>query len=329
MNILYTLNDGFVPQVAAGICSVCENNKTEDEIVFFLFSSLISEKNKRHLKDLAEEYNRTIKIIEIGNVEQWFDFEFDTSGWNPIVLSRLLLDKFLPNKIERVLYLDGDTIVRGSLRELWNTDMGEKYVGMVAEPTVDKKRRKALGLEKHLYFNAGVILVDLKKWRENHVESKLIGYYKKHCGRLFANDQDLLNIVLKTKIYALSPQYNYSNIFDYYPYGFLRNLAFPAEYISKRTYEKARKNPLIIHFLGEERPWRNGNRHKYKSDYIMYLNMTYWKDTPMEKGWELYFKCWNIFNLFTKPFPIIRYTIINSLIPVMMKIRARKRTNNE
>lgn len=49
----------------------------------------------------------------MGDIKQYFDFEFDTTGWNSIVLARLVLDKFLPEDMEKVLYLDGDTIVRG------------------------------------------------------------------------------------------------------------------------------------------------------------------------------------------------------------------------
>ena len=98
----------------------------------------------------------------------------------------------------------------------------------------------------------------------------------------------------------------------------------PLEYISKDMFDDAVNNPVIIHYLGEERPWREGNKHKYRDDYKKYLSMTYWKDTPDEKGWKLYFFCWNIFNIVTKPFPGLRLKIINNLIPAFMKYRKRK-----
>ena len=96
------------------------------------------------------------------------------------------------------------------------------------------------------------------------------------------------------------------------------------QYFSKTDFEESVKNPIIIHYLGEERPWRQGNTHKYSDDYWKYLNMTCWKGTPSEEGWQLYFVCWRIFNVFTKPFPQLRYSIINCLIPYFMKYRARK-----
>ena len=56
MNILYTLNDKFVPQVAAGITSVCENNKDIDNIVFYLMSLNITDNNKKELKKYIKKY---------------------------------------------------------------------------------------------------------------------------------------------------------------------------------------------------------------------------------------------------------------------------------
>ena len=93
MNIVYTLNDKFVPQVAAGICSVCENNLNASNINFYLISNGISDENKALLKEFVKSYKRKISIIELGDIKKYFDFEFDTTGWNSIVLARLIVDK--------------------------------------------------------------------------------------------------------------------------------------------------------------------------------------------------------------------------------------------
>ena len=324
MNILYTLNDKFVPQVAAGICSVCENNKDMENITFYLISKEITDENKEKLKEFGKKYNREVIIKELGDIKQYFDFEFDTTGWNSIVLARLILDKFLPEDMDKVLYLDGDTIVRGKLKELWNTNLENYILGASIEPTVDKERKKNLGLEFKPYYNAGVLLVNLKKWREMKAGKIILDYYKENNGKLFANDQDAINGSLSEYIYTLLPKYNFYNIFYQYSYKFLNKLMKPVQYIKEEEFKECVKKPIIIHYLGEERPWRKGNHHKYKNDYLKYLNKTYWKNEGMESGWNLYFVCWYIFNFVTKPFPTIRYNIINSLIPKFMKIRAKK-----
>ena len=179
MNIVYTLNDKFVPQVAAGICSVCENNLNASNINFYLISNEISDENKALLEEFVKSYKRKISIIELGDIKKYFDFEFDTTGWNSIVLARLVVDKLLPKDIKRILYLDGDTIVRGSLEELWNQELGENILAASIEPTVDKIRKKNLGLEKYSYFNAGVLLIDLEKCRNINAGKIILDYYYK------------------------------------------------------------------------------------------------------------------------------------------------------
>ena len=324
MNILYTVNDKFVPQLGAGICSICENNRDEKEIHFYVCSVGITAQNKEKLEQLVKKYKRLISIIEIEDIKKYLNFEFDTSGWNPIVLIRLLIGEILPSDVTKIIYLDGDTIVRGSLHALWNLDMDDKILGMSIEPTVDKVRKEELGLRDYAYHNAGVLLVNMVKWRERNAQKRILDFYKERQGKLFANDQDAINVVLKDEIYSILPKYNFCNIFYQYPYKYLYKLMGDLQYFSKNDFEESVKNPIIIHYLGEERPWRQGNTHKYSDDYWKYLNMTCWKGTPSEEGWQLYFVCWRIFNVFTKPFPQLRYSIINCLIPYFMKYRARK-----
>jgi lipopolysaccharide biosynthesis glycosyltransferase len=324
VNIVYAVNDKFAPQIGAGICSVCENNKDFEKITFYIISHGITDKNKMELEKLAHKYGRQMNIVELKNINDYFDFEFDTTGWPPITLARLLIGKILPKEIEKILYLDGDTIVRGNLKQLWEMDLDNKTLGMSIEPTIDKNRIKVLKIDCFPYCNAGVLLVDLKKWRKTNACEKIFDFYRLHDGKLFANDQDAINGALKDEIYILSPKYNFYNIFYQYSYKFMCKIMEPLSYIDKDVYLDAVRDPAIIHYLGEERPWRSGNTHKYKNDYKKYLGKTVWKDTPDEEGWQKYFICWRIFNIVTKPFPSLRRNIINSLIPKFMKYRSKK-----
>lgn len=323
MNILYTFNDKFVPQVAAAITSVCENNKNVFEIHFYLMSLNVSQENEKKLTAYIQKYGREVSFIELGDMSEHFDFEINTSGWNPIVLARLLLDKLLPSSLDRILYLDGDTIVRGSLEELYQTEMKDHAIAASLEPTYDHERKASIGMKGMPYYNAGVLLIDLNNWRSQNLGKKIISFYKEHEGKLFSNDQDAINGTCKGQILTLSPKYNYYNIFDQYSYRFLSKLCdYP--YIDKDVFEEARKHPVIIHYLGEERPWRKGNHHRFKDDYDNYLNMTPWKGMNYEDGWNTYFMAWDTFNVLTKPFPSLRYHIINALIPAFLNYRAKK-----
>lgn len=324
MNILYTINDSYVPQLASAITSVCENNKETPHINFYVIGDHISEKNQKSLYTYTSNYGRNLTIIELERVEDYFDFEFDTSGWNKIVLARLLVDKLLPSNLERVLYLDGDTTVIGRLEELWKINMTGYLVAGVEEPTVSKERKEYLGLKNGRYINAGVLLINLTLWRELNATKKILDYYKAHGGKLFANDQDAINGSLKGQIYYLPPKYNFCNTFYYYPYTVICKMISPVPYIDQNLFEESYNNPIIIHFLGEERPWREGNFHKYRKYYTKYLHMTPWKDTQFELGWKTYFFFLKVFNLITKPFPMLRYRVIQYLIPRFIEFRAKK-----
>ena len=331
MNILYTFNDGFVPQVGAGITSVCMNNKKAEKIHFYLLYFDATEENKNELEKLVHKYKREVTIIELNSLDEYFDFDFDTNGWNPIVLSRLLLDKILPKNLGKILYLDGDTIVRGSLDELWNMDFDGKTIGMSIEPTIDKGRIEILELGDRPYYNAGVLMVDLKRWRKIHAGDKIIKYYKKFDGKLFANDQDAINGELQHEIYPLDLKYNYCNTYYFYPYSAIRKMIGNDSYYSKEYYEEMVKDPYIVHYLGEERPWREGNCHVFREDFTKYYNMTYYgkhsdrDDGVFELGWKRYYAFWNLFNKMMKPFPMLRLKIINTLIPLVLDLRKKKK----
>lgn len=328
MNIVYTLNDAFVPQVATSICSVLENSSMPKQAHFYLLSEGISSVNQKKLLEFVEKYGASISFIELEKLENYFDFSFDTNGWSSIILARLLVDKLLPTEVERIIYLDGDTIAISNLISLWETNLDEKVIGMCPEPTASKIRKDFLELLNYPYHNSGVLLVDLKKWREMNIGKKIFDYYRKYDGKLFAPDQDALNGALKEHIKTLSIAYNYFNIYDTYPYKTLEKLSSPANFIDKESYNLAKAKPVVIHYLGEERPWRHWNTHKYRNEYHFYLEKTPWDNTPMEEGWFIYFQCFKIFNFVMKPFPMLRYRIINSLIPAFMKFRKMKLQKN-
>ncbi len=272
MDIFYTVDDNFVPQLAANICSACENHAQVGDIVFHIFSKGISASNQESLRGFVRSHGQGIAFYDISGFMDKIGFKFDTAGWNEIVLARLLMAEFLPAELHRVIYLDADTLVLGDVADLWNQDLGEKTLGMVCEPTADRSRRVNLGIGDYNYHNAGVLLVDLDRWRALGYQGKILSYCQENAGNLFANDQDALNVVLKDDLKTLSPRFDYSNVFDYYSYKFLNKLM--PDFASAEDYAASKQHPVVVHFLGEERPWRQGNTHRFNGEYHRYLDMT-------------------------------------------------------
>ena len=332
MNIAYILDNNFIPPAAVSACSLCENNRAVPDIHFYVLSLGISPENLEKLEGMITSYetegtSRSLSVIPLGSMEQYFDFSFTVEGWSSIVLARLLLDRFLPETVHRVLYLDGDTLGRGSLQELFCTDMGESSLAAAIEPTCSHKRKEALDLKGLPYYNAGVLLIDMDNWRAKNTGRRIIAYYRDRGGKLFANDQDAMNGCEKGNIRRISCGYNYHNTYDIYSYRLMeKNCDYDIP--SREEMEEVKKNPTIVHFLGEERPWRAGNKNRFRKEYEACLAKTPWRDTPQEKGWEGYFFCWNLFNRIMRPFPMLRCRLINQMIPWMLKVRGKRAGGN-
>lgn len=328
MNILYELDSNFAPQVSASIVSVCENNQSLTELNFYIFGLGLSDEVRFSLAEVCKRYARSVTIIPIDGFMETFG-DFDTLGWTEVVMGRLLVARFLPDDVDQILYLDGDTIVLGSLEELDGLELDDgKVIGAVIEATVDRTRLGALGIEDQPYFNSGVLLIDLERWKAVGAERLLIDYCKRHKHDIVAPDQDAINGALKGMIQPLLPCYNWCNSYVFYPYRTLKKLMGNVAYYERDTFGKAVASPIVVHYLGEERPWRTGNTHRYRDEYRHYLSLTPYANAPEESGWESYFRVWSLFNTLMHPFPMMRYRIITALIPKMMAWRKRVRSRS-
>ena len=164
------------------------------------------------------------------------------------------------------------------------------------------------------YFNAGVLLIDLKRWRTEHLTDKVISYYAEIAEQSLFNDQDALNGLLKGRIRTLSPRWNFFTNYRYFRYDTLCRMQPAYRRIPEEVFRKAKRSPAVIHYAGDERPWRAGALNYYGKAYERYLAMTPWKDTPKEKGKELFLLLYHGMELVTPVFPFIRAAISRAYV---------------
>ena len=312
MNIVYASNDAYVPFLGISLFSLLENNKQLNKISIFILSDKISEGNKEILNRMAFQYRRKIEYIDLKEMRDFIPFHFDTFGFHPIVLSRLFLDVLLNEDIHQVLYLDCDTIVDGSLAFLEKKSLGEDYVAMVPELYMPSANKKLIGLtESEPYYNAGVILFNLDMIRKDRMRERFLQYYQERNGELLYNDQDIINYCCKGRIYRLGQEYNLSPNLVYFPRYFIKKLQ-PAYYRSSaEEYKSVLKNPIIIHFMGDERPWIRGNHNAYRKKFERYMKLSPWKEFPLIEGQRLYMICYHILNVLTRICPWFRMAFTN------------------
>lgn len=141
MEVFYASDENYVRHAAASMVSLMDHNRKADTIHIHMLSMGITDESRNALEKLCTDYGRRFTIHELGDIKSWFGFDFDTKGFSTSAMARLLIARIVPEDIDRILYLDCDTVVTGSLEQLWATDLSDCYLGMVVEPTISKKRR--------------------------------------------------------------------------------------------------------------------------------------------------------------------------------------------
>ena len=191
---------------------------------------------------------------------------------------RLLLPAALPHAVEKVLYLDSDLIVVDSLRDLWESSLGESSIAAVEEHNQDFDRRR-LGLaEGSLVFNSGVMLIDLKCWRRENILASGLEFARTHPERIKHWDQDVLNALLETRWHRLDWRWNAL------PHLWMQSMyADPATPLGQQA-EAVRARPAVIHFAGSgiAKPWHHRCSHPWRLRYRDLLQQTPWAGLPLE-----------------------------------------------
>lgn len=140
--------------------------------------------------------------------------------------------------------------------------------------------------DQECYFNAGVMLIDVKKWKENQCTQHLIKHIKKERAKYCNPDQDLLNIVLRNHISYVGPEYNFQPIHRMLNSRDYRKIYSVKTYYGEQTIEAAKRNPVILHtyrFLGEF-PWHRDNLHPDTEIFDYYLKKSTQREYVKKKA---------------------------------------------
>jgi lipopolysaccharide biosynthesis glycosyltransferase len=259
MYIVTASNDNYAKHLGVMLNSLLENldNKTDTNI--FIIETNISSENKMKLQRVVGRFNLQVKFITID--EKFLSsFESKIRHISKETYCRIIIPDLLSSDINKALYLDCDLIVKEDLSKLWNTDIDDYFLAAVEELGIKKNKKETLSIPaESSYFNAGILLINLQKWRENNVSTQVIQYIKDNPTIIKLMDQDALNSVLYDKWLKLDPKWNYTTD------------------IRNRIHID---NPAIIHFTGKKKPWISkpwNSEHPFKQEYLKYLNSSLWE----------------------------------------------------
>jgi lipopolysaccharide biosynthesis glycosyltransferase len=205
------------------------------------------------LKSFAMGYGSEVSLYQV-SAEEVRGLRVD--GWVSLaVYYRLLGPHILPGSITKILYLDSDIIVRRSLTELWNIDLGRYALAAVED--VGRPRR----------FNSGVMLINLNFWRQNNVPERAITFGRDHPEKNEDWDQSALNAILVDQWFELPPIWN-------------------GQVALGLGYEPP-ADSAIIHYAGPVKPWHYSSwkvPHPFIYEYHRYRRKTPWRRYGLQEG---------------------------------------------
>ncbi len=248
IEICMIADSNYVIPTLTAIKSLTLNVPKNIDICINILSNNLSEYKKKELKKL-ETRNIKIDIKEISDLIP--DIDSTHKYVTKTSLGKFIIPDIYKDK-NKILYIDGDVLVLNNIKELYNMDVRNVYAAAV-EDMIAVKTGLAEKVNLKRYFNSGVMLLNLKKMRDDNITQKLIEYKSKECESDFM-DQNAFNTVFEDNIKFLSPtfnllttikaKYNNSDIANFYN-------------ISVNELDAIYKSPVILHMAGGVKPWNN------------------------------------------------------------------------
>lgn len=292
-NIVCIANDAYAQHAAVMLTSLFHQNPQKLFRVF-LMTNTLSENTKKNLRHVVKSYgelyileddydNSRIAMLKSGT---------STKSWNPIMYLKLLIPQKLPIDVERFLFLDVDMIINHDIDELYNTDLDGYILAACDDYKYQQAHRDRLGLKEiDEYINSGVMVIDLKAWREKEKQCPMIEFLEGYKDVL-NNDQDGFALYFRGEIKLLPNKWNVTTFY------FEQTPRILDKYLSE--VNELRSHPYIIHFCEPIKPWFADCKHPYQYLYKKYLKQTPWSDykfpffmSPLSvKFWKSELKYW-------------------------------------
>ncbi len=248
--VVFAVNDRYAPLLSVAIISLLKKC-TKKLIINVIFSSL-SNKNKIYLKRICESYGTAIffhhvRLSDFVGLPEMGHLKIET-------YYRMAIPEIIHS--EKVLYLDCDIIFLSDPSQLFKYDISDYPIAAVKDPIFQPIDRLCMK-KNSIYFNAGVMLINLEYWRKNNISAKTLNYLRSHSEKITYADQCALNAVIDGNYVLLDPVYNFQ----------VGHLTIPQPEIS----------PIVIHFSGSMKPTNYLCNHPFKKEFLAELATTPYK----------------------------------------------------
>lgn len=290
MNIGYISSDAYAQHLGVSMLSLFENNVNVKEINVYIYDDGIQQENKDKMLEVAKRYKRKVIFCQTERLNQIVSkLGFPSFRDSFATYAKIFPALSFPVK-DRILIIDCDTIINQSLQEIYNTAMGKTLVMAVPEFSAYfmSSEDKAVIYKQKFYYNTGFLLWDVRKvLASNFIErahTAFINYGKK----LRLADQTLFNLTVEDcEVLPIHYKYNYNINLHIYPNVRKKvqrlYAKFELGYKNINPSKKISGNKIVvIHYLGDKRPWISGKFAPLSSYYKRYWKKSPWKNNKRE-----------------------------------------------
>ena len=279
--VFFATDENYAPYLAIALRSLKDNASENYSYGIHVLHTGISDRTARRIERMSDG-NFSIKFVDVSEkLNDLADGLHLRDYYTFTTYYRIFISELFP-EYDKALYLDSDIILNGDISELFAYDLGDNLVGAVTDETVQgvepfrRYVKKALGIEPERYFNAGVLLMNLKKFREEDFFGRFNHLLKKYKFKV-AQDQDYLNVLCKNRVLYLGGEWNDMPVPD----------KTPTEKPKLIHYNLTRKPWHHAGVLYEEYFWRYAEKTDYyddaKAELITYTDEKKIKDAECEK----------------------------------------------
>ncbi|MBR6163869.1 glycosyltransferase family 8 protein [bacterium] len=274
MDICFTFDNRYYQYIFVPIISVIENNP--GPINFHLITDKLSKKNEKLIEDWIRSkgsnafiYKTDKKQFSVCPVKG-----VDNDRLTRAAYFRINIPQILPKEIKKVLYLDPDVMVLGSLSGLFELNIDNCPFAVVE--VLNKS------------CNSGVMLMNLEYFRQHNLSERLFDYIEHNKDKIEYYDQDAFNNLIHGNWYKLPPKYNAGDIL-LSTLSHVKNMGLLPVY-SDEEIEEAKKNPVIVHFAGSfhYKLWYENSIHSGQERYLAYKEKTPMKNAKLKTNYILY-----------------------------------------
>ena len=255
ISIALCTDENLVKHIGTLLYSVDEN--TSSFVDAYIIYDNLSEKSLKKLTALNDIFS-TVKVqmvrVPDKQQEKINKISLENNGLPVTSCYRFILADLLPS-LDRIIYLDIDTLVLGDLTELWRINLEGNFIGATKDalPYSDMNASQRFIFEKEMYFNSGVLLIDLNIFRECKISNKLIDFAINTVSYCRYGDQDILNYYFSGTLKLLDVIWN----------------------CGREFMDGIEDKIKIVHFYGLEKPWNNIVYSFYARENIINMEHIY------------------------------------------------------